>query len=54
MIGGWMEAKAQLAIGVKLDTDFPSNACWEGWDAQQLLGDGKYTRFVIPIPGLNI
>ncbi len=33
MMGGWMEAKAQLGIGVKLTTSFPLSACWEGWDA---------------------
>jgi len=33
MIGEWMELEAQLGIGVKLTTNFPSSACWEGWDA---------------------
>ncbi len=30
MMGGWTETGTQLAIGVKLITDFPLNTCWEG------------------------
>jgi hypothetical protein len=53
MMGEWMEVETQLGIGVKLAIDSPSNAYWEGWDAQQCLGDGKCTRFVIRILGLT-
>jgi hypothetical protein len=51
-MGEWMEVETQLGIGVKLVIDSPSNACWEGWDAQRL-GDGKCIRFVIRIFGLT-
>jgi hypothetical protein len=27
MMGGWMEVRTHLNIGVKLVIDFPSNAC---------------------------
>jgi hypothetical protein len=30
MMGGWMEARAHLGIGVELTIDFPSGACWDG------------------------
>ncbi len=32
-MGKWMEAEAQLGIGVKPITSFPLSAYWEGWDA---------------------
>jgi len=34
MMGEWMEAETQLGIRVKIATKSPSNACWEGRDAQ--------------------
>jgi hypothetical protein len=30
MMGGWMEGGAHLGIGVKLITNFPSSAYWDG------------------------
>ncbi len=53
MMGEWMEVGAQLGIGVKLATNFPSNACWNSQDARQRLGDGECTRFIVPILGLT-
>ncbi len=30
MMGGWMEARTHLSIGVKLITGSPSDAYWDG------------------------
>jgi hypothetical protein len=30
MMGGWMETRTQLGIGVKLISCSPLGACWEG------------------------
>ncbi len=43
MMGKWMEVGAQLGIGVKLTINFPSNVCYESWDAWLHFGDGKPT-----------
>jgi hypothetical protein len=32
MMGGWMEAKTHVGIGVQLIVGFPSSACWDIWD----------------------
>ncbi len=53
MIGEWMEVEAQLGIGVKLITNFPSSACWEGWDAWWCFGDKKPTWFTMFVLALT-
>jgi hypothetical protein len=52
-MGGWMEARTHLGIGVKLTINFPLGACYESWDVWQRFGDGKPIGFPMPILGLT-